>query len=66
MDVLEVTDAVTGASHLTQTVIQHVSLVLVLALLDQCFQILTRHISVIIDQTHHILSELYHVTAFVL
>lgn len=65
VDVLEISDAVPGASHHRQAIFRQVKLLLVTASLDELFQVLTRQVGVIIDQAHHVLGEFDHVPASV-
>ena len=65
MDVLEVTNTVPCACHHTQAVLEKLDLVLIryvaaVRCLNQLLQILRSQISVVIDETHHVLCELYH------
>ena len=61
MNVLEVADAVPCAAHLTKTIIQHVQLPGVIGCLYKLAQVLAGHAGVVVDQAHHVLSELDHV-----
>ena len=65
VNVLEIANAVPGASHHRQAVFEQVKLRRAAALLDQLFQVLTRQVGEIVDQAHHILGEFDHKLACV-